>query len=98
GSRSAAGDLTGRAETDDAAGQGPSSIVQTVAGRFDLPATVASGPVRRALWANNPGQPVDVPMGPARVGDVPDIRETEMNGGGSAYGLDDHIYQRVRRG
>ena len=36
-------------------------------------------------------------MGPARVGDVPDIRETEMNGGGSAYGLDDHIYQRLLR-
>src|SRR3954463_4138170 len=40
------------------------------------------------------GQPVVGPVLPARVGTV---TETQMNGGGSAYGLDDHIYQRLLR-
>ena len=40
---------------------------------------------------------MDVPDVPARVGCVPENREIQMNGGGSAYGLDDHIYQRLLR-
>src|SRR4051794_37351270 len=49
------------------------------------------------LWANTGGSPVEVSGVPARVGDVPTNTETQMNGGGSAYGLDDHIYQRLLR-
>jgi ATP-dependent Clp protease protease subunit len=43
---------------------------------------------------------VEVPVLAARVGHVPmnsSNTETQMNGGGSAYGLDDHIYQRLLR-
>ena len=36
------------------------------------------------------------PVVAARVGDVP-LTDIQMNGGGSAYGLDDHIYQRLLR-
>ena len=43
--------------------------------------------------------PVELPDLPARVGDVNETSqqttETQMNGGGPAYGLDDHIYQRL---
>lgn len=44
------------------------------------------------LLANNAGSPVGSGTLPARVGFV---TETQMNGGGSMNGLDDHIYQRL---
>src|SRR5436189_239256 len=48
--------------------------------------------------ANNPGFPVEAGRSPDRVGHVPenlDPSDISMNGGGSGYGLDDHIYQRL---
>ena len=45
--------------------------------------------------ANNTGLAVDVRDVPARVGDVNETTDPQMNGGGPSYGLDDHIYQRL---
>jgi ATP-dependent Clp protease, protease subunit len=56
----------------------------------------------RPLCANSAGHCVEVSAVRARVAGVnqnssPGMNGVEMNGGGSAYGLDDHIYQRLLR-
>jgi ATP-dependent Clp protease, protease subunit len=49
-----------------------------------------------ALWANNARRPVGLTVMAARVDPVNTASlDTQMNGGQSAYGLDDHIYQRL---
>ena len=51
-----------------------------------------SGAEGRPLSANNTPVPVELRVDAARVALVTDI---EMNGAGSPYGLDEHIYQRL---